>query len=76
MEESETRFEDEMTAKWLDWKKEQEAYAAVQKENEARLKKDREREKEEYEDILALARKERDKDNYEAKKEAKLQEAC
>jgi hypothetical protein len=32
MEESETRFEEEVAAKRLDWKKEQEAYTAVLKE--------------------------------------------
>ena len=69
MEESEARFEEEMASKRLDWKKEQESYAAVQKENETRLKKDREREKEEYEYNLALARK-KDKDNYDAEKAA------
>ena len=69
LEESETRFDAEMAAKRLDWKKEQEAYVMVQKENDARLKKEREREKEEYEYNLALTRK-KDKDNYEAEKAA------
>lgn len=68
-DESELSFQ--MAEKRAEWKKEQEAYAAVLKENEARLKKEREREKEEYEYNLTLARK-KEKDNYEAARAAQM----
>jgi hypothetical protein len=65
--EAQERFEEDMANKKLEWRKEQDATIVAQKENEARLKKEREREKDDYEYNLALARK-KDKDNYEAQK--------
>ena len=67
--EAQEHFEDEMANKKLEWRKEQDATSAAQKENEARLKKEREREKDDYEYNLALSRK-KDKDSYEAQKAA------
>ncbi len=69
MSEAQERFEEDLANKKLEWRKEQDTYITTQKENEAKLKKDREREKEDYEYNLTLARK-KDKDNYEAQKAA------
>ena len=60
-------FDDEMATRKAQWKKEQEEYELAKKERDGQLKKERQREEEDYTYTLQLARK-KDKDTYEARK--------
>lgn len=62
-------FEDDRAEIESDWKKRQEAHEATRKEFEALLKKERQRNEEEYDYNLKLQRK-KDTDTYEEKKAA------
>ncbi|MBI5416349.1 hypothetical protein HZA55_00130 [Candidatus Poribacteria bacterium] len=66
-EEKKKIFEDEMNIERAHWQKEQEEYEKITKERDANIKKEREREIEEYSYKLALVRK-KDKDTYEEEK--------
>lgn len=71
MGEREDAFRLDMERKKADWKKELEEHELARKENEAELKKLRQREDEEYQYNLALQRK-KEKDAYEEKKKTLL----
>jgi len=62
-------FEFEITQKRQQWKKEQETLESLRKEEETKLKKDRQRELDEYNYILQLTKK-KDNDSYQEKKAA------
>jgi hypothetical protein len=69
MEEKKTAFEEDMVDKRVQWKQEQEAFEAQRKERDALLKKERQREEDDFNYNLQLARK-KDADQYEARKSA------
>lgn len=66
-EEKKKIFEEEITFKKSAWQKEQEEYEKSNKERDANLKKERDRETEEYNYKLTAVRK-KDKDTYEEEK--------
>jgi hypothetical protein len=67
MEERKLQFDEEIGVKKAQWKIEQETFEQQKKERDASLKKERQREEEEYLYALGLQRK-KDTDNYEAMK--------
>jgi hypothetical protein len=69
MEDKKADFDDDMTQKRLQWKKEQEEFEFAKKEREAQLKKERQREEEDHTYNLQLKRK-KETDAYEEKKTA------
>ncbi|HAR62890.1 MAG: hypothetical protein DKM50_04880 [Candidatus Margulisiibacteriota bacterium] len=67
IEEKKALFDNDLSQKKQQWKKEQDDYENAKKEKESLTKKEREREEEEFNYNLQLKRK-KEKDEYEAKK--------
>lgn len=66
--ETKEAFDEEMEGRRSEWQREQALHDSQIKERNERVKKDRERDQEEYEYLLKLNRK-RDEDTYQAKKD-------
>jgi hypothetical protein len=69
MEQKKDGFDEEMSQKRAQWKKEQEDFELARKERDGQLRKERQREDEEYSYNLQLTRK-KETDSYEARKAA------
>jgi hypothetical protein len=69
MEDKRFAFDTDMAQRKLQWKKEQEEFEATRKERDGQLKKERQREEEEYTYNLQMVRK-KESDAYEARKSA------